>query len=104
MEIAGRKRGDASVRVHIEPAFLHQVKSQFPVFDWGMVQLADEADRDLIATGAGNGKPVEIELDDLGVADGLRFHPIRGGPDLPVAARKLTIPQPREIEIYWSAR
>jgi glycosidase len=56
---------------------------------------------------AGAAKPIEIELDDLlgdlGIRDGLRFRPWSAGPELTVSAGKVTIVQPREIEIYWAA-
>ena len=53
---------------------------------------------------AGAAKPIEVELDDLAIPYGLRFRPFRQGPELTVAAGKLAIAQPRDIEIYWAAR
>jgi len=48
---------------------------------------------------AGSAKPIEIEVDDLGLAEGMRFQP-----DLTVANGKLTIREPKDVQIYWAPR
>jgi glycosidase len=47
----------------------------------------------------GAAKPIEIDVDDLGFADGMKFQP-----DLTVANRKLIIREPKDVQIYWSMR
>ena len=48
-------------------------------------------------------KPVEIEVDDLYLAEGLRFKSFsQGQPDSAVAQGKLVIRDPKEINIYWA--
>jgi glycosidase len=46
---------------------------------------------------AGSGKPIELDVDDLGWPEGLEF-----APPLSVHQRKLVIPNPGEINLYWS--
>ena len=54
---------------------------------------------------AGAEKPLALEVDDLPVKDGARFTPLQSGrQELTVAGGKLTLPQPGEVEIYWSRR
>ena len=53
---------------------------------------------------AGNAKPIEIEVDDLRLPEGLRFKSFpAGSPDVTVSAGKLVVNQPKEIQIYWAA-
>ena len=54
---------------------------------------------------AGSAKAIEIEVDDLSLPEGLRFQafPV-GSPDVAVSAGKLTIDQPKPIQIYRAAR
>jgi neopullulanase len=54
---------------------------------------------------AGNAKPIQIDVDDLQLADGLRFKPLAAGlPEVVVAGGKVVIDQPREIQIYSAQR
>jgi hypothetical protein len=51
----------------------------------------------------GAGKPVELEVDDLGPADGLRLTSFSGGLlEVSVSKGKVVIPDPKEINIYWA--
>jgi glycosidase len=46
---------------------------------------------------AGSGKPIELDVDDLGWPEGLQF-----SPSLSVQQRKLVIQNPGEVSLYWS--
>lgn len=48
---------------------------------------------------AGSAKPLEIDVDDLGFAEGMRFQP-----DLTVSGGKLVIREPKDAQIYWAPR
>jgi glycosidase len=48
-------------------------------------------------------KPIEIEVDDLRLAEGLRFKSFsQGQPDVAVTQGKLVIQDPKDIDIYWA--
>jgi glycosidase len=52
---------------------------------------------------AGTAKPIEIDMDDLQLPEGLRFSPfVTGESAVAVAQGRLTIPAPREINLYWA--
>ena len=49
-------------------------------------------------------KPIQIDVDDLPLAEGLRLKSFsEGSPDAVVSGGKIVIDQPREIQIYWVA-
>jgi glycosidase len=53
----------------------------------------------------GNTNSVELAVDDLALPEGLHFKSFpEGSPDLIVTTGKLTIKEPKEIEIYWAER
>lgn len=54
---------------------------------------------------AGSAKALEVDVDDLSLPEGLRFQsfPV-GSPDVAVSAGKLTIGQPKQIQIYRAGR
>lgn len=53
---------------------------------------------------AGSAKPIQIDVDDLPLAEGLRLKSFsEGSPDAVVSGGKIVIDQPREIQIYWVA-
>ncbi|MEO8373202.1 MAG: alpha-amylase family glycosyl hydrolase [Candidatus Solibacter sp.] len=55
----------------------------------------------VILNRAGAAKPIELDLDDVGVPNGIRFTPLtKGQPEAVVAGGTLTIPDPKEIYIY----
>jgi glycosidase len=57
----------------------------------------------VILNRAGAAKPIEIEVDDLHLAEGLRFQSFfQGQPDLAVTQGKLVIEDPKDIGIYWA--
>lgn len=59
----------------------------------------------VILNRAGAGKPIELEVDDLGLPDGLEFAPFSGGQrEAAVSQGKIVVPDPREIGIYWAKR
>ncbi len=52
---------------------------------------------------AGPSRPIELEVDDIPLRDGLRFRSWpEGPPDLIVSGGKLQIPEPQKIHIYWT--
>jgi len=54
---------------------------------------------------AGDAKALEIDVDDLSMPEGLRFRSFpAGSPDLVVSSGKLTIGQPKPIQIFRAAR
>ena len=54
---------------------------------------------------AGSAKAIQIEIDDLEMADGTRLKSFAAdSPDAVVADGKITIEQPKEIQIYWTER
>ncbi len=54
---------------------------------------------------AGSAKPIAIDVDGLSLREGLRFQPFpAGSPDVAVSGGKLTIDQPKQIQIYRAPR
>jgi glycosidase len=53
---------------------------------------------------AGAAKPLEVQVNDLGVPDGTRFRSAAGGADLAVSGRKIVIESPGEVGIWTAAR
>jgi hypothetical protein len=54
---------------------------------------------------AGNTNSVLLTVDDIALPEGLHFKSFpEGSADLVVAAGKLVINEPKEIEIYWADR
>ena len=55
----------------------------------------------VILNRAGTAKPIELDLDDLGIPNGQRFTPLsKTQPELILTGGKLTIPEPKEIYLY----
>jgi glycosidase len=54
---------------------------------------------------AGSAKAIQIEVDDLGMPDGMHLKSFAAdSPDAVVAGEKITIEQPKEFQIYWTER
>jgi glycosidase len=54
---------------------------------------------------AGSAKTISVDMDDLGMPDGTRLKSFAAdSPDSVVAGGKVTIEQPKEIQIYWANR
>jgi neopullulanase len=54
---------------------------------------------------AGSAKPIQIDVDDLPLADGLRLKPLAANaPEVVVSGGKLVIDQPKEIQVYSAQR
>ena len=52
---------------------------------------------------AGAAQPIELEVDDVGLPDGLRLTSFAGGqPEVAVSKGKVVIPEPKEINLYWA--
>ena len=57
----------------------------------------------VILNRAGAAKPVELDVDDVGLPDGLRLTSFSAGePEAAVSKGKVVIPEPKEINIYWA--
>src|ERR1017187_5057931 len=57
----------------------------------------------VILNRAGAAKPIELEVDDVGLSEGLRLTSFAGGqPEAAVSKGKVAIPDPKEINIYWA--
>jgi len=54
---------------------------------------------------AGSAKAIELDVDDLSLPEGMRFQSFpAGSADVAVSAGKVTIEQPKQIQIYRAAR
>ena len=49
------------------------------------------------------GKPIELDVEDLPLADGMRLAPFDGGAEITVSQRKIAV-EPKDIAIYWTRR
>jgi glycosidase len=56
----------------------------------------------VILNRAGAAKPIELEVDDVGLPEGLRLTSFPAGPDASVSQGKVVIRDPKEINIYWA--
>ncbi|MCL6543625.1 MAG: cyclomaltodextrinase N-terminal domain-containing protein [Bryobacteraceae bacterium] len=111
------RTGDAATAFDTVRALLH-FRQQHPALrQGGLTQLLVSQDQYaylrssaeehvlIVLNRAGADKPIEIEVDDLPLADGLRFQPLRSGrPGVSVSGGKIVIPNPEPIEIYWAQR
>jgi glycosidase len=50
------------------------------------------------------GAPLDLDVDDLPLPDGLRLAPYDGGPEVTVSGRKIAIAGQKEVAIYWARR
>jgi glycosidase len=108
------RTGDAARVFDWTRALLH-VRAEHPALRRGdLVQLLVNQDQYaylrrspeeevlIVLNRGGAGKPIELDVDDLQMADGLRLTSFSGGPELSVAQRKITIAEPKEVGIYWT--
>lgn len=113
--LAEGRTGNAAVVFHFMRDLLHFRLDHPALRRGGLVELMVNQDQYaylrssreeyvlVILNRAGPAKPIEIEVDDLNLADGLRFRPFpQGPPEAAVTAGKLVIPNPKEINIYWA--
>jgi glycosidase len=110
------RRGDAALAYNRTRELLHFRKAHPAITRGNMVNLlTNNRDRYayvrsspeeyvLVALNrAGSGTPIELPVDDLAIPDGLRFRPYTGtGPEIAVANGRITIAEPKEVEIYWA--
>ena len=111
------RTGDAGVVFQWMRGLLHFRQEHPALRRGGLVQLLANQDQYaylrsspeeyalVVLNRAGSAKAIEIEVDDLSLPEGLRFQafPV-GSPDVAVSAGKLTIDQPKPIQIYRAAR
>jgi glycosidase len=72
---------------------------------YGYLRSSPEEHVLVLLNRAGNAKPIEIEVDDLSLPEGLRFHSwAAGSPDVTVSSGRVVISQPKEIQLYWAER
>jgi glycosidase len=59
----------------------------------------------MVLNRAGAAKPIQLDVDDLGIPDGTTLKPFAADSrEIAVVKGMVTIDQPKEIEIYWAAR
>ena len=57
----------------------------------------------MILNRAGAAQPIEMEVDDVGLPEGLRLKSFSAGqPEVAVSKGKVVIADPKEINIYWA--
>ncbi len=114
---AAGRTGDAATIYNFTRALLH-FRQAHPALQRGnlteMVTGQDEyaylrslpEERVLVVLNrAGNAKPIALDVEDLGMPEGLRLKPFAAGArEALVRDRKITLEQPGEIEIYWAGR
>jgi glycosidase len=73
---------------------------------YAYLRTSPEEDVLVVLNRAGREKPIAIEVDDLPfLKDGLRLAAfVPGTPDATVAAGKIVLEQPAEVQIYWAKR
>ncbi|HEV3199970.1 MAG TPA: alpha-amylase family glycosyl hydrolase [Bryobacteraceae bacterium] len=111
------RTGDAGVVFEWMRGLLHFRQEHPALRRGGLVQLLANQDQYaylrsspeehvlVVLNRAGSAKALEIDVDDLSMPEGLRFQPFpAGAPDVAVSAGKLTIEQPKQIQIYRAAR
>jgi len=49
-------------------------------------------------------RPIELDVNDLPLPDGMRLASFSGAPEISVWQRKLVMGNPRDVEIYWAAK
>lgn len=111
------RTGDAATAFQLVRSLLH-FRRQHPALRRGdLTQLVVSQDQYaylrsspeeyvlVVLNRAGADKPLEIEVDDLPLSDGLRFQPFRSErPAVSVTGGKIVIADPQQIEIYWAQR
>ena len=72
---------------------------------YAYLRTSPEEDVLVVLNRAGRDKPIQIEVDDLPLKDGLHLGSFRAGaPDAVVSGGKVVIDQPGEVQIYWAKR
>jgi len=112
--LAGGRTGDAAAVFDRVRALLH-FRQEHPALRRGsLLQLTAAKDqyiylrsspeeRVLVILNRAEAKPIDIDVDDLHFGDGLRFQSFfPNRPEIAVARGKLTIADPKDIEIYWA--
>ena len=113
---AGRT-GDAATMFNFIRELLHFRQDRPALRRGGLTQLLINPDQYaylrsspeeqvlVVLNRAGSAKPMQIDVDDMAMPDGMRFKAYSAdSPDAVVTGGKVTIEQPREIQIYWAAR
>lgn len=72
---------------------------------YAYLRTSPEEDVLVVLNRAGREKPIQIDVDDLPLREGLRLQSFAAGsPDATVSGGKVTIGQPKEIQMYWASR
>jgi glycosidase len=50
----------------------------------------------------GSGKPIELDMSDLGLRDGLTFRAMSGTEEVAVTGGRILLREPKDINIYWA--
>jgi glycosidase len=108
------RSGDAATVFNFTRGLLH-FRAEHPALRRGwLVQLVVNNDQYayvrstpeervlVILNRAGQSKPIDLDVDDLGWPDGLRFSTFAGGAAAAVSQGKIVIQEPKEVNIYWS--
>jgi glycosidase len=104
------RSGDAATMFDATRALLH-FRAEHPALRHGSMTsllsnkdqyacLRTSAEEQVLVVLNRAGTPVELEVDDLPLADGVRLASYDGGAELTVSARKIAVPA-REIGIFW---
>lgn len=111
------RTGDAATVFNFTRDLLRFRQTHVALRRGGLVQLLSNQDQYaylrtspeenvlVVLNRAGNAKPIQIDVEDLALPDGLRFKPFAAGsPDAVVAGGKISLDTPKEIQIYWAER
>ncbi len=112
---AGRS-GDAATVFNWTRELLHFRAAHAALRRGGLTQLlvtkdqyaylrsSPEEDVLVVLNRAGAEKPIEFDVDDLALPEGLRLASFDGRPDLTITQRKIAIAAPQDVGIYWAAK
>lgn len=109
------RTGDAAAAFDFTRSLLHFRQAHPALRRGDLVQLLADQDHYaylrsspeervlVVLNRAGSAAPIQIDVDDLGLPDGLRFQPfVEGSADAVVAGGKIAIDRPANIQIYWA--
>jgi len=107
------RTGDAAKVFNWTRDLLHFRQQHPAIRQGGLIQLISNQDQYaylrtsaeedvlVVLNRAGREKPIQIDVDDLSLKDGLRLTPLAAGaPEAVVANGKIVIDQPGEVQIY----
>ncbi len=111
------RTGDAATVFNFTRDLLRFRQTHVALRRGGLVQLLSNQDQYaylrtspeeqvlVVLNRAGSAKPIQIDVDDLPLPEGLRFKPFAAGsPEAVVAGGKISLDAPKEIQVYWAER